>query len=183
MEKLSKKEKSRLKIMHEAKRLFEEYGIDGITFNQIAQEADVCRTTVFNHFSSSRDLMLAITTQEIDEIKEFCEEKQYIGKERIYALFDKLIEDTVYYPMLATRLVNNAVLNHDDNNPIKIVEGIIIEGLIEAGSSKEESQDIAILIEGAYFGLINHYHINNKQFDAKTMKKDLHRLLGILIGK
>ena len=57
---LTKKEKSRLKIMHAAKGLFEEHGIDQITFTQIAKEADVCRTTVFNHFAGTKELLLAI---------------------------------------------------------------------------------------------------------------------------
>ena len=51
---LSKKEKSRIKILHAAKGLFERYGIDDVTFTQIAQKADVCRTTVFNHFADRR---------------------------------------------------------------------------------------------------------------------------------
>ena len=34
--------------MHAAKGLFEEYGPDGVTFSQIADAADVCRTTVYS---------------------------------------------------------------------------------------------------------------------------------------
>ena len=63
--KMSKKEKSRHKIMHAAKGLFERDGIENVTFTQIAEEADVCRTTVFNHFAGTRELMLAISRQEI----------------------------------------------------------------------------------------------------------------------
>ena len=66
-----KKERSRIKIMHAAKGLFEEYGMDSVTFQMIADRADMCRTTVFNHFSSIDELMLALTDQEIDDLKEF----------------------------------------------------------------------------------------------------------------
>ena len=69
MDKLSKKEKSRRKIMHAAKGLFERDGIDNVTFGRIAEEADVCRTTVFNHFSGTAELMLAIMSQEIEDIR------------------------------------------------------------------------------------------------------------------
>ena len=55
---ISKKERSRIKIMHAAKGLFEGYGIDDVTFTQIAKEPDVCRTTVFNHFAGTRELLL-----------------------------------------------------------------------------------------------------------------------------
>ena len=91
---LSKKEKSKNKIMHAAKCLFENNGFDKVTFNQIAVEADVCRTTVFNHFSNVNELMLAINKQEIDDIEEHCLASGLLGRELIDVLFDKLIEDT-----------------------------------------------------------------------------------------
>ena len=77
MGKLSKKEKSRLKIMHTAKGLFEKNGIDSVTFAQIAEGADMCRSTVFNHFSNVTELMLAIISQEIEDIRDYCREKSF----------------------------------------------------------------------------------------------------------
>lgn len=58
-------------------------------------------------------------SQEIEDIRDFCREENYSGKELIYALFGKLIEDTAYYPTLATRLINNAILEHERDNPVK----------------------------------------------------------------
>ena len=89
--------------MHAAKGLFEKQGLGNVTFSQIAEAADVCRTTVFNHFSGTRDLMLAISVQEIRDIIQYCHENEYKGKDLIFALFDKLIEDTAYYPMLTSQ--------------------------------------------------------------------------------
>lgn len=86
--------------MHAAKGLFERDGIDNVTFGRIAEEADVCRTTVFNHFSGTAELMLAIMSQEIEDIRDFCREENYSGKELIYALFGKLIEDTAIIRLL-----------------------------------------------------------------------------------
>ena len=34
---MTKREKSRIRIMHEAKRLYETYGIENVTFSQIAE--------------------------------------------------------------------------------------------------------------------------------------------------
>lgn len=181
MGKLSKKEKSRLKIMHTAKGLFEKNGIDSVTFAQIAEGADMCRSTVFNHFSNVTELMLAIISQEIEDIRDYCREKSYTGKELIYSLFDKLIEDTTYYPMLATRLINNAILSHDMQNPVKTIEEMTVSGLKEAGYEDEESRYLAIMISGAYFGLVNHYHINDLNFERKKMEKEFHRLLNKII--
>ena len=96
--------------MHAAKGLFERDGIDNVTFGRIAEEADVCRTTVFNHFSGTAELMLAIMSQEIEDIRDFCREENYSGKELIYALFENSSKIR-YYPTLATLLINNAILN------------------------------------------------------------------------
>ena len=179
MKKLSKREKTRIKIMHAAKGLFESYGLDGVTFNQVADMADVCRTTVFNHFGSTSELMLAISAQEMIDVREYCDEKGLSGVEKIKALYGKLIEDLAYYPNLTTRLIYNAVLNGDEENPVKVIEDMTSESLKAAGFGNAEST--AILITGAYFGLTNHYHINNKEFDALKMKEEFYQLLATII--
>ena len=173
---LSKKEKSRQKIMHAAKGLFEAQGIDNVTFTQIALEADVCRTTVFNHFAGTRELLLGIFSQEIEDLVEHCEETGLKGEKLIYALFDRLIEDTANYPMLSARLLNNAILSREGENPITLIEKITADNL------PPEHARSAMLICGAYYGLINHYYINNKKFDAATMKKEFHEMLETISG-
>ncbi len=55
-----KRARSRKLIMHAAKGLFEEKGIRNVTFNDIAERADMCRTTVFNHFATINELMIAL---------------------------------------------------------------------------------------------------------------------------
>lgn len=176
MKKLSKKEKTRIKIMHAAKGLFEGYGIENVTFNQIAENAEVCRTTVFNHFSDSRELMLALTTQEISDVEEYCKEEGYKGKELAYRLFSKLIDDAALYPKLTAKLMTNAILSQEEDNPIKSIEKLIIDGFKDECGVKE-AEKLAVLISGAYYGLINHYHINNKKFDGEVMKAEFSTLL------
>ena len=173
---LTKKEKSRLKIMHAAKGLFEEQGIDQVTFTHIAEEAEVCRTTVFNHFAGTSELLLGIFTQEIEDLIDHCEETCLTGEPLIYALFDRLIEDTANYPSLSVRLLNNAVMIKDGDNPIRLIEKITADNLPEG------SQQTAVLICGAYYGLINHYYINNKKFDPAVLKNDFHGMLEVISG-
>lgn len=182
MKKLTKKEKTRIKIMHAAKGLFEANGIENVTFNQIAESAEVCRTTVFNHFSDSKELMLALTTQEICDVEESCNESGYKGEELIYLLSSKLIEDASLYPKLTTKLMTNAILSQEADNPIKKIEEIII-GAFEDEYGLQEAERFAVLICGAYYGLINHYHINNKPFDKDEMRAELRELVSHIIGK
>lgn len=165
----SKKEKSRQKIMHAAKGLFEEYGIDAVSFQQIADAADVCRTTVFNHFAGTKELMLAIFSQEIEDLTEYCNESGLIGSEKVLALFDKLIEDTSCYPLLATQLIQNAILSKDEENPIALIEKTVCSAL----GDKEEA---AVAAMGAYLGLITHYHIHRLPFDSEKMKAEFRTL-------
>ena len=182
MKKLSKKEKTRIKIMHAAKRLFEDNGIENVTFSQIAEAAEVCRTTVFNHFSDSKELMLALTSQEISDVEEYCMEEELEGAALAYKLFSKLIEDASLYPKLTATLMTNAILSQEEENPIKKIEEIITEGF-QREYGEDEAAHLSVLISGAYYGLINHYHINNKTFDGEEIKKEFEKLLSHIVSK
>lgn len=176
---MSKKEKSRMKIMHAAKGLFEKYGIDDVTFTQIAKEADVCRTTVFNHFASTRELLLAIFAQETEDLKEYADNTGLEGVPLIYALFDRLIEDTSNYPTLSMRLITNAIMSRDEENPIAMIEDMVRCSLTAA--NPEDTELKVVSITGAYYGLINHYHINKLNFQAETMKSEFRQIMDEII--
>ena len=176
---MSKKEKSRMKIMHAAKGLFEKYGIDDVTFTQIAKEADVCRTTVFNHFAGTRELLLAIFAQETEDLKEYAESTGLVGMPMICALFDRLIEDTANYPTLSMRLITNAIMSRDEENPIAMIEDMVRCSL--TAEDPEDTELKVVSITGAYYGLINHYHINKLSFEAVTMKSEFRRIVDEII--
>ncbi len=179
---MTKREKSRIRIMHEAKRLYETYGIENVTFSQIAEEAGMCRTTIFNHFATAGDLMLALYRQEIEDIKAHCLATGQTGMPLIEALFDKLIEDTVCYPMLTSQLTNHAILSRDEEKPIQTIEDLVAQNLPSRFSGPAERERMAVLVLGAYYGLINHYHIYQKPFEEETLKEEFRQLLNILTG-
>ncbi|MEF9922005.1 MAG: TetR/AcrR family transcriptional regulator [Anaerovoracaceae bacterium] len=173
----NKKIKSKKNIMHTAKCLFEEKGIENVTFSDVARSADVCRTTVFNHFANTNELMIALCEQEILDIEEYCKSTGLSGTPVIVALFDKLIEDTAYYPVLMTKLTNNTIIGKETVKSITIIEDLIKNNL-----QVENSQQMTILIMGAYYGLVNHYHLNNKKFEAEKMKTEFHQLVENILG-
>ena len=179
--KLPKKTRSRIKIMHSAKVLFEKYGVDNVTFQMIADESDMCRTTVFNHFANLSELLLALSDQEIDDISEYCESRELRGRDLIFGIYEKLIEDTSYYPGLTSTLVNNAILSGDENNPVRKLEEMTVRALEEAGT--EDPEDKALLIEGAYYGLVNHTHVYNREFDADELKDRFRKLADNILMK
>lgn len=172
---LPKKERSKIIIMHAAKVLFEKYGVENVTFQMIADEADMCRTTVFNHFNNLSELMLALSVQEIYDIRDHCAELGLKGRGLILGLYDKLIEDTSYYPGLTSTLINSAILSKDDDNPVKILEEMTVKGLEDEGVKDPES--MAIIVEGAYYGLVNHSHVYNKKFIAEDLKQEFRKLM------
>ena len=167
--------------MHAAKGLFEKYGIDDVTFTQIAKEADVCRTTVFNHFAGTRELLLAIFAQETEDLKVYAESTGLEGVSLIYALFDRLIEDTANYPSLSMRLITNAIMSRDEENPIAMIEDMVRCSLTV--EDPEDTELKVVSITGAYYGLINHYHINKLKFEAEIMKSEFRRIMSSILNK
>ena len=165
--------------MHAAKWLFERYGIYDVTFTQIAKDADVGRTTVFNHFAGTRELLLAIFAQETEDLKVYAESTGLEGVPLIYALFDRLIEDTAYYPTLSIRLITNAIISRDEENPIAMIEDMVSENL--TSEKPDERERLVVSITGLYYGLINHYHINKLKFEPEIMKTEFRRMMNGII--
>ena len=178
--KLTKRERSRIRIMHSARVLFEEYGIENVTFQMIADHTDMCRTTIFNHFSSMEDLMVALTIQEIEDVGEVFEKEGLKGRELIFGLFDKFLEDACNYPYFAGALAGRMILSGSDDNPVKYLEKKIMDALTDEGYADPEKG--AVLVEGVYFGLTAHYYVNCRHFDPETIKREAHELIEMIIG-
>ena len=181
MNKPTKRERSRIKIMHAAKGLFDEYGVENVTFQMIAERADMCRTTVFNHFKSMNDLLVALTMQEMEDIVEYCESRGLKGRELLYGLIEKIVEDTACYPAFASTLIDSALINNEGESPLKTVENIMIRGLEDEGFTDIEHK--LILLEGIYFGMSNHYHLNSKEFNVEDMIRESRILLDRILVK
>mgnify|MGYP003296709408 CR=1 FL=1 len=180
---LPKKQRTKNLIMHTAKGLFEKKGIDNVTFAEIAEAADVCRTTVFNHFKCTNDLLFEIFVQEMKDLELHCTSKKLYGLDFIKTFFHKLIGDIAPYPNLAIRLSNNAILSDMEPNPIVTVEEIIQKHLAEEGiTDPVESDYLAALITGSYLGLVTHYKTRKHEFDAERMHKVFDIMLKHILG-
>ena len=111
--------------MHSAKRLFEEKGIGHVTFNDIAEESEMCRTTIFNHFATINDLYYALIDEEVKDLVDLYKSGGKTGKDAIEELFQKLLEDTEKYPVLASKLLNNAMIRDDEAPAFQRIESIV----------------------------------------------------------
>ncbi len=57
MEKLNKKQRTKNQILSTTIKLFEEYGIENVTMEQIFSTAGIAKGTLYNHFSSKEEII------------------------------------------------------------------------------------------------------------------------------
>ena len=175
---IGKKELTRRTIMRAARGVCEEKGVENTNFRDVAEAAGVSRSTVFNYFAGSNELLTALCRREIDELERAYCESGHRGKEGIVIIFDKFIEDTARYPQLVTQLIYNTITSDNENNPLKSIEGLIARNL-----DYDPSGETTMLLMGAYYGLINHYHLYGKPFIGKQMKMEMRRMIDRIIGE
>lgn len=172
-----KKEITRRTIMRAARGVFEEKGIENTSFRDIAQAAGVSRSTVFNYFAGSAELLTALCGQEIDDLEKAYAAGGKQGKAGIISIFDTFIDDTAKYPGLVTQIIHSAVVSGSENNPLQMIEELIARNLDDSAGS-----ETVMLLMGAYYGLINHYHLYNQPFDNEKMKAEMRRMIDIIFG-
>lgn len=175
---LTKKARSRKTLMHVAKQLYEEKGIENVTFAEIADAADMCRSTVFNHFPTNKDLMNAIYKQGVEDVFEYVDEKGLKGRALIETMFEKLITDTVKYPALTLQLITNSLVSGEGCEPIMMVEKRVQENLPTGAD-----HNMTTLVLGAYYGLINHDLASGKNCSEDQLQKKFSAMLAYLLDK
>jgi AcrR family transcriptional regulator len=184
MEKLSKKQRTFKLLAHTARVLFEKNGIEDVTFDDIAEHANVCRTTVFNHFSSGKELLEALCDVEIKELLKHCENSTLKGLDLIKSLFGKLIDDTCSYPVLTAKLSAMYFTQKGMVEGAATLEKIVIENLLRKNENqnlpvleKMSAQEAATAIFGLYYGLCAHNHINDKAFEPSAVKESFFNMM------
>ncbi len=61
---------NRQRILRAAHDLFRQHGVDAVTMEEIADQADVARGTVFNHFPNKENLCLEMGSLQVDMLVE-----------------------------------------------------------------------------------------------------------------
>ena len=161
-----KREATHRALKHSAKMLFEEKGIGNVTIEEIAEGADVSRSTFFTHFESLDDLLSQIADEEIDDIINVSRTES--GTD-IDALITQLTEDTCKYPyVMGQLLMKNLMYSRDSSisDVLNLIAAEIGKGGFENLLSSFTEKDVASLIIGAYFADKENFNdsaeINNK---------------------
>ena len=180
-----KRTKTQRAILHAAKVLYEKQGVGNVPFDDIAETAGVCRTTVFNHFADAGELQQALAVAEIGELIEFGEESQLRGLPLVYALMDKLIDDTANYPRVMARLANATILGGESGRVSEIERLIARQFEQEFGAALSQASVSAGLLAqmsmGLYYGQVNHQLAFGLPFIAEQMRKDMRVMLDLLL--
>jgi len=180
-----KRTKTQRAILHAAKVLYEKQGVGNVPFDDIAETAGVCRTTVFNHFADAGELQQALAVAEIGELIEFGEESRLSGLPLVYALLDKLIDDTANYPRVMARLANATILGGESGRVSEIERLIARQFEQEFGAAISQAKVSASLLAqmtmGLYYGQVNHQLAFGLAFDAEQMRKQMRVMLDLLL--
>lgn len=180
-----KRTKTQRAILHAAKVLYERQGVGNVPFDDIAAVAGVCRTTVFNHFADAEELQQALAVAEIGELIEFGELSNLQGLALVYALLDKLIDDTANYPRVMARLANATILGGESGRVSEIERLIARQYEKEFGAGLSRAQISAGMLAqmtlGFYYGQVNHQLAFGLPFTADQMRKDMRLMLDTLL--
>ncbi len=168
-----KKEQTHRSIMHSAKVLFEQHGINNVTIEQIAENADVSRSTFFSHFDSLDSLLTEIAAEEINDIFSAIEADE--AEPSVAAVFRQLNSDTYAYPYLMGELFMRSILSPGESAVARVdhlLRTEISQGNYQKILEVFDSKDISAFIFGAYFGLIFQKFMNNEPFEDPTETND-----------
>ena len=180
-----KRTKTQRAILHAAKVLYEKNGVGNVPFDDIAETAGVCRTTVFNHFADAGELQQALAVAEIGELIEFGEGSKLKGLSLVYALLDKLIDDTANYPRVMARLANATILGGEGGRVSEIERMIARQYELEFGESLARANVstamLAQMTMGLYYGQVNHQLAFGLPFEVDQMRNQMRGMLELLL--
>ena len=163
MSKTRTRSEARRRIVETAERLFYAEGVRAVGIDRIIAEAEVAKMTLYNHFSSKDDLILAVLKhrEEIfdESLRSAIERHVASGMDRLRAFFAALREWFESPGFRGCAFINAAVELADPKHPAsrfasqhkcrfrEMLEGIITETAGRKSASLAPA--IAVLVEGA----------------------------------
>lgn len=155
-----KKRESKARILKAARKFFQNKDFENTSIEEIADGADISKSTFFNYFNSKENLLKEIANEEIDKISDYIgleQNKKLSAKDKIYLVMKFLLEDSASYNRLSKRIMQTmSLISNEKNLYITKLENILVE-LVEEGQVKGElrvdisAYRIATIIVGAYY--------------------------------
>ena len=112
MEELSRRERkkreTRARIMKMAKQIFEQKGYDNTSIDDISEAVDISKPTLFNYFASKESILLGISDEELEQIKDFLSvniAKESSSIRKIILLMERMYYDSIKYTHLNSKIL------------------------------------------------------------------------------
>lgn len=163
MSKSKTKSTARQRIIETGERLFYSQGVRTVGIDRIIAEAGVAKMTLYNHFASKNELILAVLQFRDEKINRFFETaiQRYVdqGMDRLQSFFAALKEWFESTDFRGCAFINAVVELADTSHPASIFSiehkiefhNMINEIVVETAGPKAAviSPAIALLVEGA----------------------------------
>jgi AcrR family transcriptional regulator len=181
MENLSGKKKvvTHLRILHQAKTLFEKNGLTRTTIDDIAAAAAIARSTFFTHFASLDELYAEISSAETESLLALLKdlkERKFPYDAILKAYLSKLIDDTAKYPKTFVELfIKSVLIAEKPNKRFLEIENALCDMLKYASPPTPRAATVKDLYKslfGLYFGIVFCDLIADKKKSETAAMKD-----------
>ena len=182
---LAQNEEIRTRIIDIARNIFTHFGFKKTTMEEIAQATKKGKSSIYYYFSSKEEIFKAVVEKEAEELKSELAKKTEnindpIEKLKIYILvrMRKLDKLTNFYSALKSDYLGHLEFIEEirkkyDKEEIRIVAGIIQDGIDRGKFSVEDAELSAIAIVTAMKGLEVPLFLNKEHRNLETRLSSL----------
>jgi AcrR family transcriptional regulator len=182
---ISQHEEARLKIIDIARNIFTHFGFKKTTMEEIAQATRKGKSSIYYYFSSKEDIFKAVVEKEAEELKEELYKKiseidDPIERLKVYinVRMRKLNKLTNFYTALKSDYLSHLefieqIRKSYDNDEVRVVAGILQDGIERGKFSIEDPQLSAVAIVTAMKGLEVPLFLNKEHGNFETRLNNL----------
>ena len=165
-----KRERSRARIIEAARSLFAEHGFESVSMDEVAAEAGVSRTTVFNHFPTKPALLEGVTERILEGYEELLDQSVRSTRTTVVDRVRRLFRDMGRGVANASRLhravfreISRVMLTPDEPSRAFVIRREAIERLTQlmtqgqaAGELRTDvmAQHLASAFDSLVFGTV-----------------------------
>ena len=186
---LSRRERKKLatrqRLMQAALQLFSEHGYDATTVEEIAEAADVAKSTFFNYFETKEAIVPALMEWRLTHLEDTISATSTApvsSVERIKRLLHLVIDDPLANPALARQLFM-VQRGQQNMQPIFALTALISEQVRQAQQAGEirddvNPTDIGSIIRAVFLHQVVNWHCGDKQL---PLSATIDRMINILM--
>jgi AcrR family transcriptional regulator len=181
----AQRDEVRIKIVEIARNVFTHFGFKKTTMEEIALASRKGKSSIYYYFSSKEDIFKAVVEKEAEELKEelrisILDIDDPIERLKVYisVRMRKLKKLTNFYTALKSDYLSHLVFIEDirksyDKDEVRVVAGIIQDGIERGKFSVEDPQLSAVAIVTAMKGLEIPLFINKEHGNFENRLNNL----------